>query len=107
MESEYERRIAQQGYDRKARKKDEKHIAYKDHRGLPREFPQIAKWALEGNETDIPVDKIPGLNAAAVTSGQFNVTRMPSQMVESFNKLVRKIEMLEQKVKMLERMAVK
>ena len=66
-----------------------------------------AAWAQQGNDEPIPANKIPGLNAAAVTSGQFNVTRMPSQMVESFNKLVRKIEMLEQKVKMLERMAVK
>ena len=105
MESEYERRIAQQGYDRKARKKDEKHIAYKDHRDLPREFPQIAKWALEGNETDIPVDKIPGLNAANITSGQFNISRMPSQLVENFNKMVVKVHTLEQKVQKLERMS--
>ena len=105
MESGYERMIAQQGHDRKARKKDEKHVAYKDHRGLPRGFPQIAPWALGGSEEKIPADKIPNLPAAQTTSGQFNLARMSPQMVENFNKLVTKVQTLEQKVQKLERMS--
>ena len=45
------------------------------------------------------------LYAANITSGQFNMSRMPSQLVENFNKMVVKVHTLEQKVQKLERMS--
>ena len=65
----------------------EKHIAYKDYRGLIREFPQIAKWALEGNDDPIPTKKIPGLDASIITSGQFPPTRLPSAFIDSVQEM--------------------
>ena len=70
----------------------EKHIAYKDYRGLIREFPQIAKWALEGNDDPIPLKKIPDVHASKVTSGTLDATRLPNAFVNNTQDLYNQVQ---------------
>ena len=75
----------------------EKHIAYKDYRGLIREFPQIAPWAIEGNDDPIPAKKIPGIPAHKITSGTFDITRIPSPVQSKINFLEARVAKLEKR----------
>ena len=53
----------------------------------PRVLRAPAAWAREGNDDPIPVNKIPGLHASIITSGEFLTTRLPSAFIENVQEM--------------------